>query len=59
MRVCAYKAGFFGAPQGGGITNPGGLGSENIVSSRFIPPESEAQGVLTVNGERIICASGR
>lgn len=56
---------FFGLDDSKGysITNLGRIESRNMESACFIPPASPAikkiQGVLTVNGEMIICTSER
>ena len=53
----------FDMPKGYSITNLGKIESENIATAFFIPPASPAirktQGILTVNGEMIICTSER
>ncbi len=56
---------FFGfdAPKGYSITNLGRINNECITAAYFIPPASPAvrktQGVLTVNGQMIVCTSER
>ncbi len=56
---------FFGfdAPKGYSITNLGRINNEYISTAYFIPPASPAiqktQGVLTVNGQMIVCTSER
>ena len=56
---------FFGLdePRGHSITNLGRIKNRNIKAAYFIPPASPAikvtQGVLTVNGQLIICTSRR
>ncbi|MBO4750491.1 MAG: hypothetical protein J5546_09250 [Lachnospiraceae bacterium] len=51
------------SPKGYSITNLGRIESANIKSAYFIPPASPAirktQGVLTVNGQMILCTSRR
>ena len=53
----------FNDSKGYSITNLGRIESRNMESACFIPPASPAikktQGVLTVNGEMIICTSER
>ena len=56
---------FFGfdAPKGYSITNLGRIKNEWITAAYFIPPASPAirktQGVLTVNGQMVVCTSER
>lgn len=53
----------YDVPKGYSITNLGKIEDENINAAYFIPPASPAirktQGVLTVNGQMIICTSER